>query len=91
MKKLLILAATLCAAPVWSQNHNAGVRTSVLQIEPAVGVLYIRDFCMFGLQFAALVHSKKTTSQGSGGIGALQVLGEDGKPMKCGAKPALVN
>lgn len=72
-------------------GHNSGIRTSKLVIEKEHGVLYVRDFCAHGMQFVAVVQSKETTSNGSGGVSVVQVNGEDGKPMRCGATPANPN
>jgi len=67
-------------------GHNSGTRTSKLVIENDLGVLYVRDFCAHGMQFVAVVQDKKY-----GGVSVVQVKGDDGKPMRCGAAPASPN
>lgn len=73
------------------ENHNAGVRTSKLAIEPDHGVLFVRDFCAHGMQFIAVVQHKTSSGKGSGGVAVTQVLDGTGKPMPCGKVQAAPN
>jgi hypothetical protein len=93
---LLIASAVAHAGIVRAQlpangGHNNGTRTSKLAIEKDHGVLLVRDFCIHGMQFVAVVQHKTANSDGSGGVAVAQVNGIDGKPMRCGAAPANPN
>lgn len=93
---LLIGSAAAHAGIVSAQSsanggHNSGTRTSKLVIEKDQGVLYVRDFCAHGMQFVAVVQDKKYNTNGSGGVSVVQVKGDEGKPMRCGAVPASPN
>jgi len=76
LKKLIAVIALLaiCGASI---SGTAVVKTSTNS------TVFARPFCQLGMQFMAASLAKGDTSNGSGGISLIQVLGKDGLPMPC--------
>lgn len=89
LKKISVVLVIAMAYVAHGQTVSTTTKT--LPVEKDHGVLYVRDFCDYGMQFIGVVQRKTNPSQGSGGVSVVQVHGSDGKPLVCADKPAAVN